>query len=113
MHYDTPIVHFYFRKYIAMLDGVFEQGYKLLCNLYASAKVRQEMEEEKLKQAAAIEALSEQADKDRKLYEENLEKLNKKFAEDSKKREEELASLRRQLDNIRVGGGSRGLCVIL
>ena len=83
-----------------MLNDVSEQGYKLLCNRYASAEVRKKMEKENSKQAAAIKALSKQADQDRKLCEENLEKLKRQIAEESKKREEEFASLRKQLAKI-------------
>ena len=95
-----------------MLNGAFEHGYSVLCNLYASAKLRKEMEEEKLKQAAAIQELSVQADKDRKLYEQKIAELTKQHAEDSKRRAEDLKRLQKQLKDLENQGGG-GFCVIL
>ena len=94
-----------------MLDGAFEHGYSLLCNLYASAKLRKEMEEARLKKDGTIAALlREQADRDRQLNQQSMDTILKMFKEESERKQKELDRLQRELDELNNKSGG---CVIL
>ena len=94
-----------------MLDGAFEHGYSLLCNLYASAQLRKEMEEAMLKKDGTIAALlREQADKDHQLNQQLMETIQKMFKEESERKQKELDRLQRELDELNNKSGG---CVIL
>ena len=100
----------YCRKYNDMLTTGFDRGYNILHNLFASAKLQKEIEEENRKHAEEVKRLGEQADKDRKLYKENMTRLQNRFDEETEKRAKELKVLQQQLNNIKIKG-SKG-CII-